>query len=54
MPDSQLYRGNRIDLPVDSLQLVIKDYYPNAALVTLPNCRRRIIRICRLARWPSR
>jgi hypothetical protein len=34
VPESQLYRGNRIDLPVDSLQLVIKEFYPNAALVS--------------------
>ncbi len=34
LPDSQLYRGNRIALPVDSLEVVIKDYYPNAALVS--------------------
>jgi ResB-like family len=33
VPDSQLYSGNKIELPVDSLEVVIKDYYPNAALV---------------------
>jgi ResB-like family len=34
MPDSKLYRGNRIELPVDSLEVVINEYYPNAALVS--------------------
>jgi hypothetical protein len=34
LPESQLYRGNRISLPVDSLQVVIQEYYPNAALVS--------------------
>jgi ResB-like family len=34
LPDSQLYRGNKIQLPVDSLQVVINEYYPNAALVS--------------------
>jgi hypothetical protein len=34
VPDSQLYKGNRISLPVDALQIIIKEYYPNAALVT--------------------
>jgi hypothetical protein len=33
VPDSQLYRANRINLPVDELQIVVKEYYPNAALV---------------------
>jgi hypothetical protein len=33
LPDSQLSRGNRILLPVDSLEIVIGEYYPNAALV---------------------
>jgi hypothetical protein len=33
LPDSQLSRGNRIILPVDSLEIVIGEYYPNAALV---------------------
>src|SRR6202046_3443992 len=34
LPESQLHRGNRISLPVDSLQVVIQEYYPNAALVS--------------------
>jgi ResB-like family len=34
LPESQLYAGNRIALPVDSLEVMIKDYYPNAALVS--------------------
>jgi hypothetical protein len=33
VPDSQLYKGNRIDLPADAPQIFIKEYYPNAALV---------------------
>ena len=33
LPESQLYRGNRITLPVDALEVVVQDYYPNAALV---------------------
>ena len=34
LPESQLYAGNRIELPVDSLEVMIKEYYPNAALVS--------------------
>ncbi|MGA8658254.1 MAG: cytochrome c biogenesis protein ResB [Chthoniobacterales bacterium] len=34
VPDSQLYKGNRIALPADSLEVVINDFYPNAALVS--------------------
>ena len=34
LPESRLYRGNRIELPVDSLEVVIQEYYPNAALVS--------------------
>ena len=34
VPESQLHRGNRIDLPVDSLQVEIKQFFPNAALVS--------------------
>jgi hypothetical protein len=34
VPDSQLYKGNRIRLPVDSLEVVVDEYYPNAALVS--------------------
>src|SRR5580700_6490585 len=33
VPDSRLYRGNRIALPTDSLEILINDYYPNAALI---------------------
>ena len=31
--DSQLYRGHRISLPVDSLEVVINEYFPNSALL---------------------
>jgi hypothetical protein len=34
VPESRLYRGNRIGLPVDSLEVVIQEYYPNAALIS--------------------
>jgi hypothetical protein len=34
LPESQLYAGNRIELPVASLEVMIKEYYPNAALVS--------------------
>jgi hypothetical protein len=34
LPESKLYKGDRIPLPVDSLEVVIQDYYPNAALVS--------------------
>jgi hypothetical protein len=34
VPDSQLYKGNRIALPADSLEVVINDFYPNAALIS--------------------
>ncbi|MBV9275860.1 MAG: cytochrome c biogenesis protein ResB [Verrucomicrobia bacterium] len=34
VPDSQLYKGNRIALPADSLELVVNDFYPNSALVS--------------------
>src|SRR6202795_3930890 len=34
LPESRLYRGNRIELPVDSLEVGIQEYYPNAALVS--------------------
>ena len=34
LPESRLYRGNRIGLPVDSLEVVIQEYYPNAALIS--------------------
>jgi hypothetical protein len=33
IPDSQLYKGNRIALPTDSIEILINEYYPNAALV---------------------
>ena len=35
IPDSRLHSGSRIDLPIDALQLVVDDYYPNSALVNL-------------------
>jgi hypothetical protein len=35
IPDSRLHNGSRIDLPMDALQLVVNDYYPNSALVNL-------------------
>jgi len=34
VPDSRLHKGNRIALPADSLEVVINDFYPNAALVS--------------------
>jgi hypothetical protein len=34
IPDSQLYKGHKIDLPVDSLEVGIDEYFPNSALVT--------------------
>jgi ResB-like family len=33
VPDSQLYKGNTITLPTDSLEVQINDFYPNAALI---------------------
>ena len=33
IPDSQLYKGRKISLPVDSLEVVINEYFPNAALL---------------------
>ena len=33
IPDSQLHKGNRIALPTDSLEVIINDFYPNAALI---------------------
>jgi hypothetical protein len=33
IPDSRLHSGSRIDLPIDSLQLVVDNFYPNSALV---------------------
>ena len=35
IPDSQLYKGHKIGLPVDSLEVVIKEYFPNSALLRL-------------------
>ena len=32
IPDSQLYKGHKIRLPVDSLEVVINEYFPNSAL----------------------
>jgi ResB-like family len=34
MPGSRLAKGNKIDLPVDGLRMVINDYYPNCALIS--------------------
>ena len=34
IPDSRLYHGSRIDLPVDALQVVVNEYYPNSALIS--------------------
>jgi hypothetical protein len=36
IPDSRLYHGSRIDLPVDALQVVVNEYYSNSALIS-PN-----------------
>ncbi len=33
IPDSQLYKGNKIALPTDSLEVLINDYYANATLI---------------------
>ena len=33
IPGSRLAKGNRIDLPVDDLRVVINDYYANCALI---------------------
>jgi hypothetical protein len=33
IPDSQLYKGHKIDLPVDSLEVGIDEYFPNSTLV---------------------
>src|SRR5258705_5342066 len=33
IPDSQLYKDHKIVLPVDSLQVVINEYFPNSALL---------------------
>jgi hypothetical protein len=33
IPDSQLYRGHKIGLPVDSLEVVINEYFSNSALL---------------------
>jgi ResB-like family len=32
IPDSQLYKGHKIALPADSLEVVINEYFPNSAL----------------------
>ena len=36
IPESRLYHGSRIDLPVDALQVVVNEFYPNSALIS-PN-----------------
>jgi hypothetical protein len=33
IPDSQLYKGHKIGLPVDSLEVGINEYFPNATLL---------------------
>jgi hypothetical protein len=33
IPDSKLARGNKIDLSLDSLQLVVNEFYPNSVLI---------------------
>jgi hypothetical protein len=34
VPDSDLKKGARIGLPVDGLQVVVKDFYPNSVLIS--------------------
>jgi ResB-like family len=34
IPESRLHKGSRIDLPINALQLVVDEYYPNSALVS--------------------
>jgi hypothetical protein len=34
IPDSRLYHGSKIDLPVDALQVVVNEYYSNSALIS--------------------
>jgi hypothetical protein len=34
IPGSRLAKGNKIDLPVDDLRMIINDYYPNCALIS--------------------
>ena len=33
IPDSRLYHGSKIDLPVNALQVVVNEYYSNSALI---------------------
>ena len=33
IPDSKLRKGNRVNLPLDSLEVALGDYYPNSALI---------------------
>jgi ResB-like family len=33
IPGSRLAKGNKIDLPIDGLHVVVNDYYPNCALI---------------------
>jgi len=33
IPDSQLYKGHKIGLPVDSLEVGINEYFPNSAML---------------------
>ena len=34
IPDSRLYHGSKIDLPLDALQVVVNDYYSNSTLIS--------------------
>jgi hypothetical protein len=51
IPDSQLYKGHKIGLPVDSLEMNISSTLPCSARI---NCRPRTIHIYRSARWRYR
>ena len=54
IPDSQLYKGHKISLPVDSLEVVINEYFPTLPCCVRISCRPRIIPIYRSARWLCR
>jgi len=48
VPVSELYKGHRISLPLDSLEVAINEYFPNSALVRadqLPSSNYRQLRI---------
>src|SRR6266436_1262570 len=51
IPDSQLYKGHKIGLPADSLEVGIDEYFPNSALFPRISCRPRTIHIYRSVRW---